>query len=44
MLLVQDLDRPGIGFLAVDHQPLVDVAARLSDYLQKLGQTSGAVL
>ncbi|MEJ2523937.1 MAG: hypothetical protein P8080_13905 [Gammaproteobacteria bacterium] len=30
ILLVNDIDRPGEGFIYVDRQPLLDLQARLS--------------
>jgi hypothetical protein len=32
ILLIQDLDRPGSGFIAVSQQPMIDVAASLATY------------
>jgi hypothetical protein len=34
IVLVQDLDRPEVGFIRVDQQPLIDVADRLATYLR----------
>ena len=32
ILLIQHLDRPGIGFVTVSQQPMIDVAASLAGY------------
>lgn len=32
ILLIHDLDRPGRGFIRVDRQPMIDVAATIADY------------
>jgi len=32
ILLILDLDRPGVGFIAVSQQPLIDTAASIADY------------
>jgi hypothetical protein len=32
ILLIQDLDRPGSGFITVSQQPMIDVAASLAGY------------
>lgn len=32
ILLIQDLDRPGIGFISVSQQPMIDVAENLASY------------
>jgi hypothetical protein len=32
ILLLQDLDRPGDGFIAVSQQPKIDVATSLASY------------
>jgi len=32
ILLIQDLDRPGAGFVTVSQQPMIDVAASLASY------------
>jgi hypothetical protein len=32
ILLIQDLDRPGRGFVTTSQQPMIDVAASLTDY------------
>jgi hypothetical protein len=32
ILLIQDLDRPGAGFISVSRQPMVDLAAALASY------------
>jgi hypothetical protein len=33
ILLIQDIDRPGSGFVAVSQQPMIDTANALEDYL-----------
>ena len=32
ILLLQDLDRPGVGFITVSQQPMIDVSASLANY------------
>ena len=32
ILLIQDLDRPGDGFITVSQQPMIDVSASLANY------------
>jgi len=32
ILLIQDIDRPGAGFVRVSQQPMIDVAASLASY------------
>jgi hypothetical protein len=32
ILLIQDLDRPRVGFIAISQQPMIDVAASLASY------------
>ena len=35
ILLIQDIDRPGAGFIAVSQQPMIDTAASLAGYVAK---------
>jgi hypothetical protein len=32
ILLIQDLDRPGTGFIEVSQQPMIDTAASIATY------------
>ena len=32
ILLIQDLDRPGSGFIRVSQQPMIDTASSLAGY------------
>jgi hypothetical protein len=32
IMLIQDLDRPGAGFISVSQQPMIDTAAALASY------------
>ena len=34
ILLIQDLDRPGAGFIKVSQQPMVDTAAAIAGYVK----------
>jgi hypothetical protein len=36
ILLIQDIDRPGAGFISVSQQPMIDTAASLAGYVAKL--------
>jgi len=35
ILLIQDIDRPGAGFISVSQQPMIDTAASLAGYVAK---------
>ncbi len=35
ILLIQDIDRPGAGFISVSQQPMIDTAANLAGYVAK---------
>ena len=34
ILLIQDLDRPGAGFIEVSQQPMIDTAAAIAGYVK----------
>jgi len=40
ILLIQDIDRPGAGFISVSQQPMIDTAASLSGYVAKFERPS----
>jgi hypothetical protein len=35
ILLIQDIDRPGAGFISVSQQPMIDTAANIAGYVAK---------
>jgi uncharacterized membrane protein (Fun14 family) len=43
ILLIQDLDRPMAGIIAVNRQPFVDVSERLSSYAEQIFRKSGSI-
>jgi hypothetical protein len=40
ILLIQDIDRPGAGFISVSQQPMIDTAASLAGYIAKFERPS----
>jgi hypothetical protein len=40
ILLIQDIDRPGAGFISVSQQPMIDTAASLAGYVAKFERPS----